>query len=137
MKILVETLFDCSATGTTGNFRTSILPYRDRVGNEIQDIKSWTRSRNQQRNWETLMQLMGLRCQIDNVESPTCNQDRWFFSFEIENPETFGSNGNLNLLYKDCEGVPMIQAQEAKYAGPSVLVTTGVDQNIWFKAINN
>lgn len=136
MKILVRTLFDCSATGITGNFRLAQLPFRDKTNNVITDIASWSRSRNQQRNWETLMQVLGLRCQLNNVEDSQYRNNAWEFTFEVENPDIFGINQSLQLLRDDCDGVPMLIIQDSN-SQPSILHTHGSDQNIWFETINN
>ena len=134
MRIKVKTLFDCSATGTTGNFRAAQVPYQDRAGNVIRDFNSWMHSRNQQRNWETLLQLMGLRCQIDNIDPPTVEQGLWQFSFEVDRPEVYGND--LALLLQDCEGVPMVQPQTDQPGQVSVLTAQGPDRNIWFESVN-
>lgn len=136
MKILVETLFDCSATGTTGNFRPANLPYRDRCDTEICDYPSWARSRNQQRNWETLLQVMGLRCQLDDIEPSQQRNNRWYFSFIVDNSEIFGDSDDLVLLKQDCQGVPMVTGLHESPPQVSVIITQGPDQNIWFKSIN-
>ena len=54
IKIEVHTQFDITATGVTGHYKSSQIPFTDAAGNIIDDANSWTRSRNQQRNWETL-----------------------------------------------------------------------------------
>jgi hypothetical protein len=134
MKISVETLFDCSVTGTTGNFKPSSIPHRDLINNKIHDYSSWSRSRNQQRNWETLLQVMGLRCQIENIESSQYRDGRWYFSFEVENPEIFG--GELSLLKHDCQGVPMVTALDEDTPQIATIQTQDPDRNIWFTAVN-
>ena len=77
MKIQCQTLFDITATGTTGHVKHNRMPYADNAGAKILDIGSWNRSRNQQRNWETITQLISLRTQVDNLQQPVKTQDRW------------------------------------------------------------
>jgi len=137
MKIEVKTLFDCSTTGTTGNFRPSQMPYRDRANNEIRDHASWVRSRNQQRNWETLLQVLGLRCQIDAVEPSRHEQGAWYFTFDVDNLAVYGDRGDLALLHQDCDGVPMVTNLDQPTPAAATLKTHGPDQNIWFTAVNN
>ena len=60
MSIQITTDFDCRPTGVTGHLRENLLPFTDQLGQQVTDISSWVRSRNQQRNWETIMQLIGL-----------------------------------------------------------------------------
>ena len=137
MKILVKTLFDCSETGTTGNFRPSQLPYRDRNDYLIQDHAAWSRSRNKQRNFETLLQVFGLRTQLENVGPVECIDHGWQFEFEIANPAVYGDAESLYLLLQDCEGVPMLTELDEKMPLKSMLSTQGQDQNIWFSPINS
>jgi hypothetical protein len=139
MKILCQTLFDCSFTGVTGNFRSSALPFRDRTGQLIDNVQDWNRSRNQQRNYETLLQIFGLRTQPMNISQPVKNGNRWEFSFETETESVFGLPGvedPLHSLKLDCEGVPMVQTLEATALNTSVLSAAGTQQNIWFQVIN-
>jgi len=137
MKILVKTLFDCSDTGTTGNFRPSQMPYRDSGDHLIQDHGSWSRSRNKQRNFETLLQVFGLRTQLESVSAVECRGHEWQFTFEVANPAVYGELESLDLLLQDCEGVPMLTQLDEKIPLKSVLSTRGQDQNIWFSSINN
>ena len=68
MKYAVQTFFDITATGITGHFKPAKIPFRDAAGNTITDLESWTRSRNQQRNWETITQILGLRTQLFRLQ---------------------------------------------------------------------
>jgi len=90
-------------------------------------------SRNQQRNWETLLQLIGLRCLPDDISLPHRDQDTWSFSFRVETPAVLG-DADFDSLYRDCEGVPMIKDPATGHS--AVLVTQGPERNIWFSAIN-
>lgn len=136
MKILVKTLFDCSSTGTTGNFRPAQLPYHDRAGHVVKDHATWQRSRNRQRNWETLLQILGLRCQLENIEPSHCLDGVWHFTYEVHNAAVYGDRGDLALLHQDCEGVPMVQGLDQETPTVTTLITQGQDQNIWFTPIN-
>jgi hypothetical protein len=136
MKVLCRTLFDCTVTGTTGHFRVSEVPYQDRAGHTINDIQQWNRSRNQQRNYETLLQIIGLRTQPENISAPTVNNSTWEFTFETDSEFVFAKDGEAdpfaNLLI-DCNGVPMMTGlDETPTPGP-VLVPL---KNIWFEQVN-
>ena len=135
MNIRCRTLFDCTVTGTTGSFRPSSIPYRDGGGAEIQNQAGWNRSRNQQRNWETLQQIMQLRSQIEIVEPAQKQSDGWYFVFAVDNDMVYGAD--LVELYRDAEGVPMIMGLDETDLDQGVLRTSGPEQNIWFEAINN
>lgn len=135
MRILCRTLFDCEATGITGHYRASQIPFYDRIGNLIENQPSWNRSRNQQRNWETLLQIIGLRCQPMDIVSPQRNQDHWQFEFSVESDGVFGGEG-FDDLYRDCDGVPMIIDLDESPGVRPVISVTGPDRNIWFETVN-
>lgn len=136
MQIRCCTLFDITKTGTTGHFKSSQVPYYDRVGQSIVDQATWNRSRNQQRNLETIEQLLQLRTQIFDVTIPTHEKGRWCFDFSIENDSIFQQDTDLfGILKNDCEGVPMIIGLNDEYVLTSVLITQGTQQNIWFDSV--
>lgn len=138
MKILCRTLFDCTATGVTGHMRTNDFPFKDAAGQTVDNALAWNRSRNQQRNYETLIQLISLRTQPINVTDTDQNQQYWQFSFETENESVYGSGTDAfeNLL-QDCAGVPMVTNLGEQQSLNAVIETAGPRQNIWFEAINN
>jgi hypothetical protein len=54
MKYACRTLFDITATGITGHYKTSRIPFMDEAGQEIANTDDWNRARNQQRNPKVL-----------------------------------------------------------------------------------
>jgi hypothetical protein len=133
MKIQCQTLFDITATGTTGHVKPSRMPYQDQAGTRITDTEAWNRSRNQQRNWETITQLISLRTQVDNLQDPVTIKDLWQFEFEVENENLFtDGTDRLAVLKQDCAGVPMLTALDESAEIGTVLT---VDTNIWFALI--
>lgn len=137
MKILCKTYFDITATGVTGHFRGSRLPFVDRAGQTIVDEYTWNRARNQQRNWETLTQLISLRTQVFDLQPPVTDAKEWEFSFATESDSLFELNGDpLGQLIQDCNGVPMLLGLDETIVDYPGLVTTGTVPNIWF-TINN
>jgi len=139
MKIQCRTIFDCQATGVTGHFRPSQLPFQDRAGQDIRNQTEWNRSRNQQRNWETLLQIISLRTQPTVLATPVFRDQVWQFEFETATDGVYSATGQINdlgLLYQDCGNVPMIgDVGNAAHLTP-VLLTQGADQNIWFEPVN-
>lgn len=133
MKIQCQTLFDITATGTTGHVKPSRMPFTDQAGSKITDVGQWNRSRNQQRNWETITQLISLRTQVDNLKEPQLINDRWCFEFEVENQNLFtdGTDG-MAVLKADCAGVPMLVGLNESAQTGTVL---SADTNIWFALI--
>lgn len=140
MKVLCRTLFDCTRTGVTGNFRISQLPFHDRAGQAVLTFEHWTRSRNQQRNYETLLQIFGLRTQPQEITEPECKDHVWSFTFVSENDRVFsvdGNNDELAALKQDCHGIPMMLGLTEAPGTEPVLVCQDSNQNIWFELVNN
>jgi hypothetical protein len=138
MKYVCQTLFDITATGVTGHFRPTRMPFTDQSGQEIRDQDAWNRSRNQQRNWETLTQIIGLRTQIFDLQAPV--RDRggttWMFEFETELDGVFGPESDpTQILREDAEGVPMLLNLDNRSDLAPVIVTQGSEQNIWFAVL--
>jgi hypothetical protein len=137
MRFVAQTRFDITATGVTGHYKSAKVPFQDRAGNNIVDQESWNRARNQQRNWETLIQLLSMRTQIFNLEEPTKSQDIWSFEFETETPDVFGPPENpVAVLLSDADGIPMINHLDNPTELPPVLTVSGPAKNIWFMPIS-
>jgi hypothetical protein len=135
MKYVCQTLFDITATGVTGHFRPTRMPFTDQAGQQIHNHADWNRSRNQQRNWETLTQIIGLRTQIFDLQAPIKDSTgtRWMFEFETDRDGVFGSDADpTEILRTDAEGVPMLLDLDNRPDLLPVLKTQGPEQNIWF-----
>lgn len=108
----VYTLVDITATGFHRNYRPE---------NSQLTAAEWHYTRNQQRNWDTVIQLIGLRSQPINVTDPEvinypqaeplgfglnfhhyCDLKVWHFRFEYE------SYVNARLIRNDFDHVPII-----------------------------
>ena len=136
MRFSCQTFFDITATGVTGHYKSSRVPFSDRSGKIIDTEISWNRSRNQQRNWETLTQLISMRTQIFELEMPVKIEGKWHFEFEVETPDVFGTQDNpVGLLLKDTAGVPMLIDLDNPIDLIPILVVNGNNQNIWFTAL--
>lgn len=131
IKIKVTTLFDITATGVTGHFRSAREPYND--------MASWNRARNQQRNWETLTQIIGLRTQIMDMSKPVTDKNQWVFDFASESNVWNDGTDPVGVLKQDSNGVPMLRELGNTPNIEPMLVTQGPTQNIWFtlEPINN
>lgn len=109
MRFVCRTLFDITPTGVTGHYKSSHVPFTDRVGQHIEDELAWNRSRNQQRNWETLTQIISMRTQLFEVTSPVYKDKHWEFEFAVETPGVFGDETDpVRDLAADATGVPML-----------------------------
>jgi hypothetical protein len=136
MKIKCQTVFDCTCTGVTGHFRAGQIPCVDRSGQAIASHSDWIRSRNQQRNYETLLQIFGLKTQPLDISPPRHTDSVWEFEFSVESPAVFSltdSTDPLAGLKRDCNGVPMI-AEVSDIAQTMSMLEC--DKNIWFFVIN-
>jgi len=139
MKFACQTLFDITATGVTGHYKLSRIPFRDRAGQLIHDTESWNRSRNQQRNWETITQILSLRTQLFGLSDPISDQTgtRWMFEFETETDGVYGPESDpVSVLRSDAAGVPMLRELDNDPDIDTVLITDGARQNIWFAPIS-
>ena len=133
MKIQCQTLFDITATGVTGHIKPGRMPFHDLAGHRIADAADWNRSRNQQRNWETVTQLIGLRTQVINLTTPVKIDSQWQFEFEVDNENLFSDDrDSLAVLKADCAGVPMLTGLTET---PALTPLLAVDTNIWFTII--
>lgn len=133
MKIICRTTLDITATGITGHYKPSRVPFLDNAGQNIVNQFTWTHSRNQQRNWETLTQLISLRTQV-NWTLPIKQNNQWEFEFETDNDTVWTQdNDALCLLRQDCEGVPMVGPEAGQIVS---LCASGPEQNVWFETIN-
>jgi hypothetical protein len=135
MRFAVQTFFDITATGITGHYKPARVPFQDHAGNQITDNESWNRSRNQQRNWETLTQILSLRTQLFRLQNPitdTLNRT-WMFEFETETDNIYGNDIDpTSVLRADANDVPMLIGLDNRPELSPALITTGHDQNIWF-----
>jgi hypothetical protein len=113
-------------------------------------IKGESLLRDQQRNWETVLQVLGLKTQPIIINHPACwhneelqyfdfgdfyegNQNVWAWQFRGERDEFY----NLDILQEDFDQVPVILGlqETAKFMLP-VFFTQGHLKNIYFKQLN-
>lgn len=139
MKYACQTLFDITATGITGHCKLNRMPFRDRADQLIDNEKAWNRGRNQQRNWETLTQILSLRTQLFGLTDPVADQtgSRWMFEFETETEGVYGAESDPTaVLRSDAAGVPMVLDLNNNPDIDNILITDGPGQNIWFAPIS-
>lgn len=133
MKLRCTTKFDITATGVTGHCKPSRMPFFDQSGQRIANEQQWNHARNQQRNWETITQLISLRTQVDNLSTPVHDNGSWTFEFEVEQHELFLLDSDpVGILKQDCENVPMLIGLKEKEIADATLNS----KNIWFELIN-
>jgi pullulanase/glycogen debranching enzyme len=125
IRIQVRTLFDITATGITGRYNNS----------QKLSAVEWNKARNQQRNLETLIQVIALRTQIMSNTMPNENKKIWEFEFESESNVWDDGTDPVGVLKADSDGVPMILELDNSLDIAPILVTAGPTQNIWFELI--
>jgi hypothetical protein len=147
------TLIDISQTNTIRPFKHTVSSCVDAVGQPINNTASWTISRNKQRNWETLLQTISLRTQIDNIQILPANkcdiaqykfgkgytglQTVWAFRFSVEYAEVFDKNGlRLAALTEDVNNVPCIlDLTETVKIPKAMFITQGKYLNTYFEFV--
>jgi hypothetical protein len=98
----------------------------------------------QQANFNTLLQSIGLRSNVEWTVDPTeCKgilphplegrANHWVWTFEVERDEVFNKDGDpVGLLLDDLHGVPIIgQLNNSVDIDPPVFQTQGPNSNIW------
>lgn len=103
------------------------------------DDPDWLLKRNQQRNYDTLLQVLGLRCQPLDVEIQIIPEQSifgnreleksWVLRFSVERDDVLGKMGELFL--DDIEGVPIVPAlTETTPSFPPQFIVKGQLKNI-------
>lgn len=110
--------------------------------------------RNQQRNWETVLQCIGLRTQPLHIQAPvyelnislknadfgdfyTGEQNIWCWSWAVESTGVYDlPNSPLGGLHKDFEQVPIITGldETARFMLP-IFYPYGTIKNIYFTQV--
>ena len=97
----------------------------------------WLIKRNQQRNYDTLIQVISLRTQplnitVDVLELPILDEDshkNWLMCFTVDRRDVLGKDGELFL--SDIDGVPIVPAlTETTPIFPPQFITQGSLKNI-------
>lgn len=102
----------------------------------------------QQSNYNTLIQTIGLRANIDSSVDPKMTSGRlpepftgkgayWTFEFEVERDQTFlKDNDPIGLLSDDLQGVPVVgNLDNTIELDPAVFTTSGKKFNTWLTII--
>jgi hypothetical protein len=148
-KVSCYTLFDITQTGVIN---------RSRPGPEDEpDV--WLHKRNTQCNFDTILQVISLRSQPEEIgipklikikfnefdnfgflfsQEPDEEYNCWTFDFTIHHPSVFYDGiTELGHLYADCDQVPMIKTNTTWDKLPAFLDSTDELRNIYFKVIEN
>ena len=130
--IKIETEIDITKTDTVNNKFTD--PFVDSNNKKITNKEKFNISRSQQRNYETLVQVISLRGNPIYISNPTKNKNSWSVVFATEQVGIYDSNSNneLDLLHHDFENVPVITGLSEK----NIKSRTWNKTNIHLRKIN-
>ena len=142
-------MFDITKTGN--------IHRRPPINGTPEQIKRWEKTRNTQTNFDTIIQVISLRSQPENITEPQeeiflfdetndtfgflfdsedTAQSCWSFEFTIPHNKVFDNGINeLGHLLRDCDGVPMIKLGTEWEKLPNFLDTTPELRNIHFEVI--
>jgi len=147
------TLIDITKTGVVSNYKPNALAFIDDADQEVDNEASWNRSRNQQRNFETIIQTIGLRSQLMFIGTPVTVeidladlnfgkefsglQKVWNFDFAVEHVDVFTRGDNqLILLEEDLNLVPCIlRLTETVNIKNPIYQTLGSNKNIYVEIL--
>ena len=132
-RITVFTRFDITKTGIIRRYNPLML----KTDNSIKTEKDWQKAKNQQSNFETLLQIFSLRAQPTVIQNPTVilkNKERWWtFVVSTEFNNVYLEDGDvLGLLKDDCNNVPLINKLNSDIKDNYIRV----DKNTYFEVSN-
>lgn len=144
------TLFDITRTG--------IINRRPPINGSPDQLIKWERTRNTQCNLDTIIQVISLRSQPENITEPVQSillfdesnnfgflfdnaevaVSCWSFDFDISHANVF-DDGEIKLgyLYDDCDSVPMLKVGTEWDKLPGFLDTSVELRNIYFEEIDD
>lgn len=140
-QIRCATRFDITVTGVRNHTNRTHLPFQDQAGQAVTTDHDWNRSRNQQRNWETVNQILALRTLPEHIVLPVVmlenNIKIWQFEFEVPSVSSLSLDDDvLGSLKQDCAQVPMITGLGETAPLEAVLRVCDPGATIWFEVLN-
>lgn len=144
-------LIDITNTGVLAAYKPDAQSFMDNASQVVKDQLSWNRSRNQQRNWETLMQLISMITQPTVLQQPIQkkNQDLlnykfsytgihtvWEFIIGAEHAQVFDSNIPSGRLIEMCNKIPIVLNLKETFEPNNSIFDTETDVNLYFENSN-
>jgi hypothetical protein len=138
---VLYTLFDITKTNIIKNCTSDFKTFVDDADQIIRNKSEWDLSRNQQRNYEIIIQLIGFRAQPIIRSNPTKilnseifkdsfgPQTVWKLNFSSEFEDVYSTD----LFIDEFDNIPLIPnlTETAKFEKP-ILKTHGHNKNITF-----
>lgn len=134
--------------------KTNVTNKKKLLDASVEEVKEWQSKRNTQCNFDTIVQVISLRAQPENITDPKINSDLdniekfgflyenneqqtyWSFDFVVNYASVFSDgNNDLGALYSDCEGVPMIKTTKSPTIIPASLDISPELRNIYFEIL--
>jgi len=147
MKIKCWTVFDITETGVKSHFRPACLPTKTKTGLVLTTERDWITSRNQQRNWETMTQIIALRIQPESITTPKVVDapsalsnlagKAWSFTFQAPIDAFRDDTGDIGLLLADTVGIPVVAGLTEDVQLTPILNPYGDSPNIHFEVMND
>ena len=140
MAVTIEcsTAFDITPTAIRGRIHTLTLPITDALGNTITDLQQLNRARNQQRNFETLVQIISLRTLPERITDPQRHGSTWHFQFDVPHIESVAWGMDpVGALRYDADNVPMILGLDESPGTDARIHVYGQLSNCWFKVLQH
>ena len=146
------TLFDITNTGIIMPYNSNLnAMFLDTAEQPVYNEKTWERSRNQQRNWDTMVQIISMRAQPLILQSARMVEDDvefynfgghytgvhkiWAFRFGIEAKDAYRKGDNpVYQLTEDSALVPMSTGlTETAAIDPAAIDTKTYSTNTYFE----
>jgi len=146
------TLFDITNTGIIMPYNSNLSAmFLDTANQPVYNEKTWDRSRNQQRNWDTMVQIISMRAQPMILQSAKMIEDDvdqynfgghytgkhkiWAFRFGIEAKDAYRKGDDpVFQLNEDSNLVPMtIGLNETAAIDTAVIDTKSYTANTYFE----
>jgi hypothetical protein len=147
MRIRCYSLFDITKTNVTNKKKL--------LDASVEEALEWQNKRSTQCNLDTIIQVISLRAQPENVTEPFLNSDDknidkfgflydftetqnyWYFDFIVNYASVFSDGkDDLGALYNDCEDVPMIKTGKSPHNIPTSLDISPELRNIYFEILS-
>lgn len=146
------TLIDITQTDVVQRYKQDSNTFTDNSGKQITNEQEFDYARNQQRNYETLLQVIGLRAQPIYTETPKIilntplddysfgteynNATVWEFTFGVEHHNVFVNETPFGALDCDINKVPVISnLNETIEQAISIFTITNEHRNVYFAHI--
>lgn len=143
-------LIDITNTGVLAQYNSTLPTFMDNAKQVVKDKEGWDRSRNQQRNWETLTQLMSMITQPTILQSPiaerdvdlqdynfgyTGNHTVWTFMVGAEMSGIFDAGVPSGRLIDMCNKIPIITGLKETITSEKSMLDTVITPNLYFEKV--